>query len=320
MSRGRFDDDDHALGALLERAYRLALWLQDSVGGAAPNGKRVDNDPVDNKRLNDEGAEDEGPSDFAARVASTELVGLPLERGAEELCAAIAQTCRANPGARAVKISAYLPSIEVDVVPQDERVAVAIAAYDPYEDVIRRNPGSYPVRKTLSIWIEKQRRQRRADIVPPQAKVAANYTSAMAAKWRARREGYDEILLVDADGFVAEGPTTNVFWVDARGGVHTPPDAGVLLGVTRLSILELARHDGMLVSEAQITPAGLMAAPEVFLTGTTAGVWPVVAIDGRPVGDGEPGPVSLALRERFLAVSGGREPAYDHWLTYVDEV
>ena len=56
MSRGRFDDDDHALGALLERAYRLALWLQDSVGGAAPNGKRVDNDPVDNKRLNDEGA------------------------------------------------------------------------------------------------------------------------------------------------------------------------------------------------------------------------------------------------------------------------
>jgi len=76
VSRRRFDDDDHALGALLERAYRLALWLQDSVGGAAPNGKRLDNDRVDNKRLNDEGAEDEGPSDFAARVASAELVEL----------------------------------------------------------------------------------------------------------------------------------------------------------------------------------------------------------------------------------------------------
>ena len=76
MSRGRFDDDEHALGALLERAYRLALWLQDSVGGVAPNGKRVDNDRAANKRSNDEGAEDVGPSDFAARVASAELVEL----------------------------------------------------------------------------------------------------------------------------------------------------------------------------------------------------------------------------------------------------
>jgi branched-chain amino acid aminotransferase len=248
---------------------------------------------------------------------SIALVGLPLARGAREVEAACAETVRANPGAKSLKISAYLPSIEVDVVPQDERVALAIAAYDPLEDVIRRNPGSYPVRATLSVWIEKERRQRRADILPPQAKVAANYTSPMAAKWAARRRGYDEVLLLDDEGCVAEGPTTNVFWVDAQGVLRTPPAAGVLPGITRLSVLELAKHDGLRAEETRVGPAELMAAPEVFLTGTTAGVWPVLALDGQPLGGGAVGPVTARLRARLQEVQKGADPAFLHWLTPV---
>lgn len=249
---------------------------------------------------------------------SIELVGLPLARGRDELEAAVLETVRANPGATAVKISAYLPSIEVDVVPMDEHVAVAIAAYDPVADVIAHKPAKYVRRPTLRLWIEKRLRNRRKDILPPQAKVAANYTSPMIAKWAARRAGYDEILLVDEDGCVAEAPTANVFWVDARGRLRTPPGEIVLLGVTRQAILELAKHEGIDCAEASIRPAELAQQPEVFLSGTTAGVWPVDSIDGTPIGDGKPGPVSQRLAARLREVVAGRDPAFAHWLTPAD--
>ena len=172
---------------------------------------------------------------------------------------------------------------------------------------------------TVRLWVEKQRRNRREDIVPPQAKVAANYASPMTAKWAARRAGYDEIVLLDQEGFVAEAPTSNVFWVDGEGALHTPPERRVLLGVTRRSILEIARHDGLAVSEVRVRPEELMQAAEVFLTGTTAGVWPVASIDEQPIGAGAPGPVSARLRERFNEITSGRAADFLHWLTFVDE-
>jgi len=250
---------------------------------------------------------------------SAELVGLPLAYDRAAIVDAVVETVRANPGAKAVKVNGYLASIEVDVVPMDERVTLAIAAYDPLEDVIRRNPGEYERRPALRLWIEKARRQRRPDIVPAQAKVAANYTSPMAAKWEARRKGFDEILLVDDQGFVAEGPTTNVFWVDEGGTLRTPPEDNVLLGITRMAVIEIAKHEGIPFAESRIRAEELMEQPEVFLTGTTAGVWPVVSIDEAPVGSGELGPVAERLRTRFLAASSGEDPAFHHWLTFVSE-
>jgi branched-chain amino acid aminotransferase len=245
---------------------------------------------------------------------SIELVGLPLRRSQAEIEAAILATVRVNPGARSVKVCAYLPSIEVDVVPMDDRVALAIAAYDPKADVIDRNPGRFPFRATIRLWVEKRLRNRRKDILPPQAKVAANYASPMAAKWAARRAGYDEIVLVDEDGFVAEAPTANLFWVDRSGALRTPPAERVLLGVTRQSLLEIAKHDGIDVAEALLRPAELARQAEVFLSGTTAGVLPVESVDGAPVGDGRPGPVSARLGSRLREIQSGRDPAFAHWL------
>lgn len=250
---------------------------------------------------------------------SAELVGLPLELDTEALMAAVVETVRANPGARAVKMSAYLPSIEVDVVPQDARLSVAIAAYDPQADVIARNPGRFERRPTVRLLVERERRNRRDDILPPQAKVAANYTSPMFAKWNARRRGYDEILLLDEAGYVAEAPTSNLFWVDEAGTLHTPPEKLVLLGVTRLAILELAKHAGIACKETLAPPEEVARAAEVFLTGTTAGIWPVESIDDQPIGTSVPGPVSLRLRERFVAASNGHDADFHHWLTFVDE-
>ncbi|NNL66184.1 MAG: hypothetical protein HKP30_08080, partial [Myxococcales bacterium] len=237
----------------------------------------------------------------------------------EELRAAVLETVRANPGAKAVKICAYLPSIEVEVVPMDPHVAVSIAAYDPARDIIARNAGTPHLSRTLSIWIEKERRNRRDDIMPPQAKVAANYASPMVAKWRARKNGYDEIVLVDEDGFLAEAPTCNVFLVDGDGALRTPPERRVLLGITRKSLIELARHDGREVRVEPIHPDELFEAAEVFLTATTAGAWPVVKVDGKPVGDGEPGPVTLALGKRLAEVARGEDPAFANWVAYAEE-
>jgi branched-chain amino acid aminotransferase len=249
-------------------------------------------------------------------MRSCELVGLNLQRSGPELEAAILETVRRNPGARVAKASAYVPSCEVDVIPQDDHVAVAIAAYDPYADLIQRNPGPPPPRvREVRLWIEKERKNRRDDIMPPQAKVSANYASPMVAKTKARAAGYDEIVLVDEEGHVAEGPTTNLFLVEADGTLVTPPPAHVLLGVTRASILELAKAEGIEAIERSVTPEQLCGATEAFLTGTTAGVWPITSVDGKQLGDGRIGPISMRLRERFERVASGEDPEFSHWLS-----
>jgi len=254
-------------------------------------------------------------------LRSCELMGLPIELTADEIGAAIVQTVRANPGARAVKASAYFASVEVDVVPMNPKVSVAIAAYDPKADVIDRLPGTRrPHPKCIRLWLEKKTHQRRDDIVSPQAKVAANYASSMTAKARAQKQGFDEILLVDEEDHLAEGPTTNLFVVDAAGTLVTPPERRVLLGVTRKSIMELAQAEGIDVKETPIAPSELATAREVFLTGTTAGVLPVSSVDGVPIGDGQPGPIATKLGERFRRVQAGGDPEFDRWLTYVDEI
>ncbi len=266
-----------------------------------------------------------GPAIFRLRehaerlLRSAELVGLPLRMTVTEISEAIVLTVRANPGATVVKVNAFIGSVEVDVVPVDDRVSLAVAAYEPGADIAARKPGGQqPASATLRLWIEKKRRNRRSDIISPQAKVAANYVSPMAAKWEARRQGFDDVLLVDEDGDIAEGPTTNVFFIDAADTLRTPPDRNVLLGVTRSTVMEIAKQDGFDVVEDSVTREELLQAREAFLTGTALGICPVVEIDNQSIGDGAAGPKTLALRERFETITRGGDAAFDHWLTYVE--
>ncbi|HEY8121620.1 MAG TPA: aminotransferase class IV [Myxococcota bacterium] len=253
-------------------------------------------------------------------VTSARLVGLPLAQDAATLGAACKAVVRANPGAKVVKLNAYLASEEVDVVPADDRVSVAALAYDPWADVLLRKqrPPARPP-KTVKLWVEKELRQRRADILHPHAKVAGNYTSPMIAKWRARRAGYDEIVLLDERGCLTETPTANFFLVDAAGALRTAPDDAVLLGITRRSVLELARAESIKASEEPIPLAALATAREAFLSGTSAGVWPIESADGRPIGRECPGPVTRALRERYQRVVSGADAAFAHWLEAVSD-
>ena len=254
--------------------------------------------------------------DHVERLARTcAIVGLPLGFEVQALVEGCIAAVRRNPGAKSVKISALIPSIEADLVPSNPAVSVFIAAYDGATDLPGRG-GAVGRPAHLSIKIEREKSARRADILPPHAKVAANYTASLTAKWRARREGYDDIVLLDEHGCVTEGPTANIFIVDQRGLV-TPPAAKVLLGITRDSVCMLAPTAGLRCVERDFGVNELLAAREVFLTGTSVGVWPVLRVDGRPVGDGSVGPVTARLRRLYAAAVRGEVPAFRHWLAYI---
>ena len=250
-------------------------------------------------------------------VRTCQIIGLPLGYACQELMDACLATVRRNPGATSIKISALIPSIEAELVPQDSRVAVFIAAYDSDTDLGAGNRDECRRRDGLSLYIERDKTARRDDLVPPHAKVAANYTAAMMAKWKACAAGFDDVVLLDERGFVTEAPTANVFLVDDAGRLATPPAQKVLLGITRDSILTLAEAIGIECDERDISARELLAAQQVFLTGTSAGVWPVLRIDGEAVGDGRVGAVATRLRDKYRAVVGGEEPNFEYWLYYV---
>ena len=240
--------------------------------------------------------------------------GIPLDYSYEEIHIAIKDTVRKNPGSKFVKISVYISSIEVDVVPQDPFSSVAIAAYDPQEDIISKNTQPFHSSKKLSVWLEKEKHQRRSDIIPPQIKIAGNYTSSMMAKWQARKDGYDEIILTDEDGFITEAPTSNVFLVNNDGALLTAPEKEVLYGITRKSILDIADDEGIKTIVARIPLSELENAKEVFITSSSHLVCPVIKIDNVLVGDGDIGDLTSKLKNRFLKISQGNDKFSQDWL------
>ena len=240
--------------------------------------------------------------------------GIPLDYSFEEIYFAIKDTVRKNPGSKFVKISVYISSIEVDVVPQDPFSTVAIAAYDPQEDIISKNTQPFHSSKELSVWLEKEKHQRRSDIIPPQIKIAGNYTSSMMAKWQARKNGYDEIILTDENGFITEAPTSNVFLVNNDGDLLTAPEKDVLYGITRKSILDIAKNEGIKIKVERIPLLELENAKEVFITSSSHLVCPVIKIDNKFVGNGVIGDLTARLKKRFLVITQSKDELFNYWL------
>lgn len=240
--------------------------------------------------------------------------GIPLDYSAADIHLAIKDTVKKNPGSKFVKISVYIASIEIDVVPQDSFSTVAIAAYEPMEDIAAKNSQPFHSSKKLSIWLEKEKHQRRSDIIPPQIKIAGNYTSSMMAKWQARKNGYDEIILTDEDGFITEAPTSNVFLVNNDGALLTAPEKEVLYGITRKSILDIAKNEGINIKVERIPLLELENAKEVFITSSSHLVCPVIKIDNVLVGDGDIGDLTSKLKNRFLKISQGNDKFSQDWL------
>jgi branched-chain amino acid aminotransferase len=147
-------------------------------------------------------------------------------------------------------------------------------------------------------------------------KTCGDYVNSILAKREALLDGYDEAILLDTQGLVSEASGENIFVV-RDGVVATPSLHSVLGGITRATILELARDKGIPVEERAITRDELYVADEVFLTGTAAEITPIREIDRRTIGAGARGPIAATLQKAFFDVVSGREPKYERWLTYV---
>ncbi|AFZ68721.1 branched-chain amino acid transaminase [Deinococcus peraridilitoris] len=163
-----------------------------------------------------------------------------------------------------------------------------------------------------SSWIRSP-----GNVLPTKAKAGGNYVNSSLAKADAVSAGFDEAILLDAQGYVAEGSGENLFFLK-NSVLYAIAHSVTLVGITRDSIVHVARDLGYEVKAVMATRDELYTADEVFMTGTAAEVSPISSIDFRPIGTGQAGEVTLEIRRRYLDIVSGRDPNYDHWLTYVN--
>ena len=169
------------------------------------------------------------------------------------------------------------------------------------------------VRAAVSSW---ERISSRSLI--PQAKASGQYLNSVLAKIESLKAGYDEAILLDEHGHVCEGSGENIYIV-RDGVIITPPQtASILDGISRRSILQIARDLGYVTLERDIARAELYHADEVFLTGTAAELVPVREIDDQAIGSGRPGEITQVLQRAFDDALHGRNERYDEWLDYVE--
>jgi branched-chain amino acid aminotransferase len=148
------------------------------------------------------------------------------------------------------------------------------------------------------------------------SKTCGNYVVSMMARTDALRDGYDEALILDTAGMVAQGPGANIFIV--RDGVlKTPSLAGVLEGITRDAVIRFAEVKGFPVREEPFARDELYIADEAFYVGTAVEITPIREVDNRTIGSGQPGPITQELQEAFFRAVRGEDKSHDHWLTHV---
>ena len=205
---------------------------------------------------------------------------------------------------------AYYGAAKLGVAPQADDVQVILAAW-PWGAYL----GVEGMKRGIRVRVSSFTRHH-PNIHMIKAKANGNYLNSILANTEATRDGYDEAILLDAQGYVAEGSGENIFVVN-EGRLYTPALDVALDGITRKSVIAIAEEMGLPVIEKRITRDELYAADEVFFTGTAAEVTPIREIDNREIGIGERGPITTEIQQRYFDIVEGKNPAYRHWLTYV---
>lgn len=259
-----------------------------------------------------------GPAVFRLREhlerleASARILGfLELPYGVDELVTAVKQTIEAN-GLRAcyVRPLIYLAEGGLDLCVDSGRPHVGIAAW-PWNDYHGVGTDRQGIRLNVSSYTRHH-----SNVMPTKAKVAGNYVNSFLAKTESVRLGFDDAVLLDPQGYVAECTGENLFLV-RKGALVTPPLPAVLEGLTRDSVIALARDADLQVSEQLFPRDWLYDSDEVFVCGTAAEVVGVREVDFRAIGDGTPGPVTRQLQDAYRAAVTGLHPRSAAWLDYV---
>ena len=247
-------------------------------------------------------------------VRGCKAYGIPLDYTVEELVDITISVVRENElhDGCYVRPLVFLGLGSIGLNPAGAATHVMVAAWEwgAYLGVVGVKHG---IRGRVSSW----RRINHESLIPS-AKGTGGYLNSILAKAEAVAAGYEEALMLNSEGFLAEGSGENVFVIN-DGVVTTPPVSdGCLNGITRDSAITLLRSGGVEVREASLSRASLYYADEVFLVGTAAEVTPLREVDDRPIGDGKPGPITRMVQDGYADLVRGRIPEYDHWLTYVE--
>jgi branched-chain amino acid aminotransferase len=241
--------------------------------------------------------------------AHINLMRIPFTQ--ERIGEAILETLRANRLSEGyIRPLVYVGAGVMGLNPADNPIRVAIVVW-PWGKYLGEEGMERGIRARVSSFARHH-----VNAKMNKAKTCGDYVNSILAKREALLDGYDEAILLDSQGLVAEASGENVFVVRS-GEIRTPPLEAVLEGVTRASVIEIARDKGIPVREVAITRDELYLADEVFLTGTAAEVTPIREIDHRSIGTGRRGPIARTLQDAFFAVVQGRDRKYERWLTFV---
>jgi len=242
---------------------------------------------------------------------SAKIYMMDMLYGFDDICEAIILTVKSNSVPDCyVRPIAYYSYGKMGVTPLPNKVDLAIAVWK--WDEYLKSDSNEGLRCMVSSW-----RRIDARTMPLQAKASANYANSALARIEALKSGYDEAILLNIDGKVAESSAENLFIVNDGSLITPPTTAGALQGVTRDSVLEIAKQNDIKCQVADITRDELYTAEEVFLTGTAAGIKPIIEIDKRTIGDGKSGIVTKELQRMYEEVVRGKDKRFSKWLTRV---
>jgi branched-chain amino acid aminotransferase len=259
----------------------------------------------------------DGPAIFRVQDHTERLVNsariymmqIPYDR--PTLVEAQREVVRANGlGACYLRPIAFYGAEKMGVSPRGATVHVAIAAW-PWGAYLGPEAHERGIRVKTSSYARHH-----VNVTMARAKLAATYANSILATLEASQDGYDEALLLDVDGFVAEGAGENLFIVKG-GRLYEPELTSALAGITRDTVITLARERGYEVSARRLTRDDVYIADEAFFCGTAAEVTPIVELDRRTIGGGRPGPVTRAIQRAFFDVVSGRDARHRDWLTPV---
>lgn len=243
--------------------------------------------------------------------ASAHIMNIKIPFTREEIKEAIKETVRINRlEACYIRPIVYVGYGSMGLYVEDNPINTAIAAW---------SWGSYlgdeGLEKGIRIKISSFTRHH-VNISMTRAKVPGYYVNSILAKKEAKAAGYDEAVLLDPDGYIAEGSGENIF-ILRKGVIKTTPLTSILEGITRDSIISIAGEMGLPVLEERFTRDDLYIAEEAFLTGTAAELTPIREVDNRVIGSGRPGPITMKLQDTFFAIVQGKDKRYKDWLTYL---
>ncbi|HXG14107.1 MAG TPA: branched-chain amino acid transaminase [Candidatus Nitrosotenuis sp.] len=243
---------------------------------------------------------------------SAKLYSMKMQFSKEEITDAIIKTVKASTLKECyIRPIAYYGYGTMGLTPTPNKVDVAIACWEwkMGESKAGKVTGA---RCKISSWLRIDSRSQ-----PMQAKAASNYANAALARVEALKNGYDEAIMLNYHGKITEGSAENIFVVK-NGDIFTPPlTSGILEGITRDSVIQLIRSDGVSLVERDLDRDDLFSADEIFMTGTAAEVKSVTQVDDVTIGDGKVGQMTRRLQGAFMDVAMGRDERFSHWLHYV---